>query len=82
MLSVNNLFFRCIILLFIVIIHTGKVKYLRPGADLPDDVQISPGWNNGADNNMVFYSLSISIEHLPEGMGRVFFFLPRILMVK
>jgi hypothetical protein len=28
------------------------------------------------------YSLSISIEHFPEGMGRVFFFFPRIFIVK
>lgn len=28
------------------------------------------------------YSLSMSMEHLPEGMGRVFFFLPRTLIVK
>jgi len=26
--------------------------------------------------------LSINIEHFPDGMGRVFFFLPRMLMVK
>jgi hypothetical protein len=28
------------------------------------------------------YSLSISMEHLPEGIGRVFFFLPRMFIVK
>jgi hypothetical protein len=28
------------------------------------------------------YNLSMSIEHLPEGIGRVFFFFPMISMVK
>jgi hypothetical protein len=38
----------------------------------------------GAERRLALpvYNLSISMEHLPEGMGRVFFFFPKTLIVK
>jgi hypothetical protein len=42
-----------------------------------------PGKDAGTEKQMPsHHSLSISMEHFPEGMGRVFFFFPRMLMVK
>ena len=42
------------------------------------------GLNLGKKQHLapVSYSLSISIEHLPDGIGSVFFFCPRMFIVK